>query len=225
MQFGNQTESLALLHNGIRETIRVYDTSQGDLPAVGTTAWNELSGTSAEDGFQVGFDFDDNGTWGWYWLISNVRVQALAYIPGLSIAVSQDPIVVGESLVLTLSVDNISNPIAMDDLALSIPLPEQLEPDATNPPGSDCPAGNLDLVDIGGTPTIMWADGSVGAGSTCQLQVQLQSIEAAQVELSGVLESPVGDSEPAEASLEILALRTIGGQERRDQDRQRDSNG
>ncbi|QOC23257.1 DUF1573 domain-containing protein [Wenzhouxiangella sp. AB-CW3] len=211
---GSQTGSVVVRENDDDDwsPVIVHTTTIGSVPAEGSTSVTEIIEALEGDSFQIGFDFDDNGAWGWYWLVGELRVHALANIPDISLDVSENPVPSGQTLELTITVDNVSNPIDLEDLMLALPLPEQLDLDGSDPFVSDCLGGDIELGEINDVPAILWSDGSVAAESSCQIDVQLQAVSAGSAEFSGVLESPVGDSEPAELVLEILSLLSIGGE-------------
>ena len=124
--------------------------------------------------------------------------------PAFSKSFSPDPIVAGGVSTLTFTVDNTLSTLAVTGLNFTDNLPAGLVIAVPANASTTCTGGILTAVS--GTAIISYSGGTVGAGSTCTISVDVTgSVIGIFVNLSGDLTSSAGNSGPASDSLTVNA--------------------
>ncbi len=122
--------------------------------------------------------------------------------PGFDKAFDPDSIIAGETTVLTFTIDNSKSTAATTALDFTDDLPDAIEVADPANASTTCTGGTLTAT--AGAGVITYTGGSVGAGGTCTISVDITSGEAGVHEnISGDLTSSLGNSGPASATLEV----------------------
>ncbi len=126
--------------------------------------------------------------------------------PGFSKSFMPDSIDFGAFSTLAFTIDNTGNPMEVDNLAFVDNLPDGMV--IRNPPGvvNDC--GGLLTADAG-TSLISLSGGTVAAGSTCNIQVDVDAACGTHVNTTEDLTSDAGNSGTATATLTVNCV-TLG---------------
>ena len=128
----------------------------------------------------------------------------------LSVSMSFEPatISVGDISTLTYELDNGAS-VAATEVALSDTLPTQMTVASSPNASTTCPGGTV--VTTAGTGSISYSSGSVVAGATCTVTVDVTSAVAGSYPNSTEsVTSSLGDSESAEATLTVNAADAPG---------------
>jgi hypothetical protein len=91
-QIGNQVAYVKISNDGENwETIATYNSNQGSSTGFSgpfaVTAVTEtliIEGYTSDDMLYIRFEFDDNETWGWYWMIDNISVNVATEEPPMA---------------------------------------------------------------------------------------------------------------------------------------------
>lgn len=109
----------------------------------------------------------------------------------------------GEVSTLTFTIDNSAGPVAATGLTFTDNLPAEVVVASPANASTTCTGGTLTAT--AGSGTVSYSGGSVAAGSTCTVQVNVTSSEGgAYVNTSGDLTSFLGNSGPAMAQLNVV---------------------
>ncbi len=123
--------------------------------------------------------------------------------PGFSKSFVPDSIDFGEFSTLTFTIDNSANPVALDNLAFVDNLPAGMM--IANPPGAVNGCGGVLIADAG-TALISLSGGTVAAGSTCIIQVDVDTSCGMHVNTTEDLTSDVGNSGTASDTLTVICV-------------------
>jgi uncharacterized repeat protein (TIGR01451 family) len=119
--------------------------------------------------------------------------------PAFSKAFSPSSVAVGSVSTLTFTINNSGNPVDADSLDFSDTLPAGVEVGAPNA-STTCTGGALTAT--GGTTLIGYSGGSVAAGDSCTVDVDVvANTPGGHVNTTGDLTSSLGNSGPASATL------------------------
>ncbi|MFZ5962233.1 autotransporter outer membrane beta-barrel domain-containing protein [Thalassococcus sp. BH17M4-6] len=124
--------------------------------------------------------------------------------PGFTKAFDPVQIAQGEVSTLTFTIDNGGALIAAEEMRLNDTFPAGLVIAADPNTATTCTGGTF-VADPAGT-SFAYTDGSVAAGQTCTVSVDVTSVQVGQADnLSEPLQSTLRDSAPAAASLTVTA--------------------
>lgn len=122
--------------------------------------------------------------------------------PTFSKIFDPNPVVVREAATLTYTIDNSANPTDADNLSFVDNLPATLRVAETPSATTSCTGGVLNAA--AGSASISYTSGSVGAGASCTVSVDVSSPAPGTFDsLSGELTSSLGSSGTAAASLRV----------------------
>jgi hypothetical protein len=122
--------------------------------------------------------------------------------PAFSKAFVPASVLVGEASTLTFTIDNSASSSAATGLDFSDPLPAGLVVAPLPNASTTCTGGTL--VAVPGSGEISYTGGSVAAGATCTVQVDVTALaDGTFVNTSSVLASSLGSSDPATATLVV----------------------
>ncbi|MGK7294242.1 MAG: beta strand repeat-containing protein [Candidatus Wenzhouxiangella sp. M2_3B_020] len=123
--------------------------------------------------------------------------------PAFSKVFTPNAIAVGGASTLTFTIDNSGSSLAADALAFSDPLPAGLTVAASPNTASTC-GGTVSAA--AGSATIGFSGGSVAAGATCTVSVDVAgNTEGSFTNVSGSLTSSSGDSGAASDTIDVVA--------------------
>jgi hypothetical protein len=126
--------------------------------------------------------------------------------PAFDKGFAPNPVVVGGDSTLTYTIDNGLNGVAVSDLAFSDPLPAEIRVAGTPNASTTCTGGTLTAV--AGSGVIDYAGGTVVAGASCTVSVDVNSaVVGLHLSTSGDLTSSAGNSGPAS---DILVVFPVG---------------
>ncbi len=109
----------------------------------------------------------------------------------------------GEVSLLTLTIDNTANPVAVPNVAFTDPLPAGVVIATPANASTTCTGGTLSAP--AGGATISYSGGTVPAGTTCTVGVDVTGTTAgSQVNTTGDLTSDAGTTAPATATLTVI---------------------
>ena len=180
-------------------------TVQGTLPADLSEVVYDLPGYAGHTALVGGFELAVTLTAG-----SNVA-SALAVsdtgaipAPAFSKLFAPDAILSGDVSTLTFTIDNTGSGVAASRLAFTDTLPAGVV--VANPENDMQTCGTGILIAIVGSGSLSYSGGSVGAGASCTVQVDVtSSTPGAHVNTSGDLTSSAGNSGTATDTLTVVA--------------------
>jgi uncharacterized repeat protein (TIGR01451 family) len=128
--------------------------------------------------------------------------------PGFDKGFAPDAILAGEISVLTFSIDNTASALAASDLDFTDTLPSGVV--LADPPNASTTCDGGALTAVAGAGSVGYSGGTVGAGASCTVQVDVTSVVGGEhVNVTGDLTSSSGDSGPASATLTVTALADL----------------
>ena len=121
-------------------------------------------------------------------------------VPVFSKAFAPNPIAVGDTATLTLAIDNTGSTVSATGLDVTDTFPAGLEVSATPNASTTCTGGTLTAA--AGAGSISYSGGTVAAGATCTVAVDVTAMAAGDlVNTTGDLTSSLGSSGPATDTL------------------------
>ena len=191
-----------------RESGSVRFTVQGTLPDDLTAAVYDLPGYEGHTAFVEGFDLDVRLTAG----SSTASALAIADTghdrPLFSKAFAPNPITSGGASTLTFTIDDTNATFAADSLTFTDNLPAGVV--VANPANASTTCSGGTLTAVAGSGVISYSGGSVSAGATCTISVDVASNTAgAHVNVTGDLTSNWGNSGSASDTLNVDPAPTV----------------
>ncbi len=194
------TPSSAAASNVTVDSISAPGTSS--LAASASTTFTVAYTPTAAGAFSFELDVDsDDADEGTYDLtISGTATQA----PGFSQVIAPGTILADGTATVTFTIDNSANATAATALDVTNTLPAGVEVAATPNASTTCAGGTLTA--SGGGSTISYTGGTVSAGASCSVQVDVTATsDGSYSNTSGDLTSSLGNSGTSSASLTVAS--------------------
>ena len=124
--------------------------------------------------------------------------------PAFAKAFAPASVVLDETSTMTLTIDNAAQPVAATSLDVTDNLPAGMSVATPSNAATTCTGGTLTAVN--GANSVSYTGGTVGAGATCTVTVDvIGSAAGALANTTGDLTSSLGNSGPASATLTVSA--------------------